>query len=93
VTGDEYKRRVRALHCAACGCAPPCEANHVTFGRGVGQRSSDFDTFPLCLLCHREFTDHSGRFRGWSKARRRLWQGDMACAAGNLITATKEQVR
>lgn len=87
MTGNEYKRRVRALRCAACGCAPPCEANHVTFGRGVGQRSSDFKTFPLCTQCHREWTDHAGRFRGWSKARRRLWQEDMARAVHELIQA------
>lgn len=89
MTADEYKRRVRALHCAACGTAPPCEANHVTFGRGVGQRASDFHTFPLCTQCHREWTDHSGRFRGQSKARRRLWEEDMARAVHELIRATQ----
>lgn len=81
---EAYKARVRKLRCACCGFVPS-ECNHSTVGRGLGQKASDYDTFPLCTRCHGEWTANSGRFWGWSKERRRLWQLDMVSAAQGLL--------
>lgn len=59
-----------------CGRAPPSELHHSTARRGLGQRSSDHDGIPLCMLCHHEFHSACGAFRDMDKAARRKWQED-----------------
>lgn len=88
--GADRKSAVRALHCAACGAPPPSECNHVTFGRGVGQKAPDDLTFPLCMQCHRDWHAGSGRFKGWSKARRRGWQ-EICLTATNVALQTSAE--
>lgn len=53
VVDERYKRFIRQLPCCACGKRRwLIEAAH--FGpRGLGQKSSDRQTLPLCRRCHR----------------------------------------
>jgi hypothetical protein len=56
---------VRTFSCLGCGRHGPSEAHH--FGkRGKGQKSSDFETVPLCTMCHREW--HSNGLPGGTRA-------------------------
>jgi hypothetical protein len=51
VLDEAYKRFIRTLPCCVCGSTRRIEAAH--FGpRGLGQKSSDRYTLPLCRRCH-----------------------------------------
>ena len=39
----------------------------------MGLKCSDRETIPMCWHCHQEWTDHAGRFFGWTKSERREW--------------------
>jgi len=64
---------VRNLPCCSCGAPPPNHPHHST-GGGMGMKSGDRETMPLCFRCHRAFHDGSGKFDGWTRAQRRLFQ-------------------
>jgi hypothetical protein len=76
MTPSQYKAAVRALPCCACGVVPPdgCDPHHTTVGRGLGKKSSDFETIPMCRGCHDDFHVVRGRFREMKRERRREWQ-------------------
>lgn len=77
--GDpDYLAFIRTLPCCAPGCLarPPSQPHHST-GAGMGTKSGDRDTMPLCWKCHRAFHDGNGRFESWSRLDRRLWQEKM----------------
>jgi hypothetical protein len=78
VTPKEYKAAVRALPCCACGVIPPdgCDPHHITYVHGIGKKSSDFETIPMCRGCHDDFHVMRGRFRTMPRDRRRVWQRD-----------------
>lgn len=40
----------------------------------MGQKSGDREVMPLCAKCHRDFHDGNGKFDGWTRAQRRLFQ-------------------
>lgn len=46
-----YIAFVRQLQCRACGAPPPNDPHHHG-GRGVGQKTDDYRTVPLCRACH-----------------------------------------
>lgn len=64
---------IRSLPCCSCGARPPNHPHHAT-GGGMGRKSHDRETMPLCFRCHRDFHDGNGKFDGWNKAQRRLFQ-------------------
>jgi hypothetical protein len=43
-----YLRWVATLPCASCGIESYSQAAHPNYGRGLGQKASDLDAFPLC---------------------------------------------
>jgi hypothetical protein len=45
---EAYRRWVASLPCLACGIEGYSQAAHPNRGRGLGQKSSDLDCFPLC---------------------------------------------
>lgn len=57
---ESYRRWVATLGCARCGILSFSQAAHPNSGRGLGQKASDLDCFPLCctrpavLGCHAE---------------------------------------
>ena len=81
---------LRGLPCAMCLRPPPCDAHHSTaHRRGLGLKASDRHAFPLCNGpdgCHDQFHSARGRFKGWDKEKRRLWQRAMV----DLYNVTKE---
>lgn len=73
--------RVRILPCCFPGCPSGGEAHHVTFGRGMSQKSDDGLTFPLCRYHHDAFHGPQWKdnpFRDWTREERRSWQEDMS---------------
>lgn len=46
----EHLGRVAALGCVICGC--PANVHHMRTGKGMGQRASHYETFPLCHYHH-----------------------------------------
>lgn len=72
--GDRvYLHWVASLPCCSCGARPPSHAHHST-GGGMGMKAHDRETMPLCHKCHRDFHDGNGKFDGWNRAQRRLFQ-------------------
>lgn len=71
----KHLKRVRALPCCSCGAPPPSQAHHRT-GAGMGLRSNDMATMPLCVWCHGAFHSLSGPFKGFDKATRRAWEAE-----------------
>lgn len=45
---ESYRRWVASLPCCVCGLQGFSQAAHPNNGRGLGQKSSDLDCFPLC---------------------------------------------
>lgn len=50
VVNVRYLRWVASLPCVACGIEGYSQAAHPNQGRGLGQKASDLDTFPLCCV-------------------------------------------
>lgn len=48
VRNEKYRRWVASLPCMACGIEGYSQAAHPNQGRGLGQKASDLDCFPLC---------------------------------------------
>lgn len=51
--GVEHMTCVKLQECCICGAPPPSDAHHCISGRYSARKSSDFDTIPLCIYCHR----------------------------------------
>jgi len=67
----KYLAFIRRQRCAACGCAPPCEAHHPRSGSrsGTALKCPDEDAIPLCATCHRgNYSVHSGGEGEWLEA-------------------------
>lgn len=80
---------VRAQPCIYCGALPPSEAHHVTWPRGLGQRSTDAHAVPLCHACHMSFHDGAGPFRDLDhEGRTTLQAGWLAATQRNLDDET-----
>lgn len=47
---EGYRRWVASLACCRCGIWGFSQAAHPCAGRGLGQKSSDLDCFPLCCV-------------------------------------------
>lgn len=86
-TEREHMSSVAALGCIVCrnlGYGPtPAEIHHPRMNNGVGQRSSHFDTIPLCHPHHR-----TGGFGVALHAGQRTWERNFGTEAELL-----EQVR
>lgn len=65
---------IREQPCCVCLTYDFVEAHHSTVGRGLGQKTSDRETMPLCRACHGNFHNARGCFRDWTRQRRTLWQ-------------------
>ncbi|WP_232462551.1 DUF968 domain-containing protein [Bordetella genomosp. 9] len=50
----KHLQNVASLACVCCGRAGPSQAAHANFGKGMGLKACDTQTFPLCPECHRE---------------------------------------
>ena len=66
-----YLAWVNTLTCAASGinghvCEGPIEADHVG-PRPLGRKADDTTCIALCLLAHRQRTDHAGPFRAFTR--------------------------
>ncbi len=68
-----YLEKVRDLECIAWmpECYGPIEAHHASVDHGKGQKGSDYCAVPLCRRHHRQWTDHTGWFKDWTKDGRR----------------------
>ncbi|UYZ80278.1 hypothetical protein [Moraxella bovis] len=63
--------RIKSLPCVQCHAPPPsdpCHANWGEFGKGMGTKSDDEYTIPLCRKCHQELDTYQGRNRERAKA-------------------------
>ena len=49
-----HMARVKQLPCVICGKPGPSDVHHVICDRYGTSRASDFDTIPLCKLCHQD---------------------------------------
>jgi len=61
--GYEYMSKVKQLPCVICGSPPPNDAHHVICDRFGTNKSSDFDTIPLCKSHHQHgpYAIHNGK--------------------------------
>jgi len=48
VRSESYRRWVATLPCIVCRIEGYTQAAHPNHGRGLGQKASDLDCFPLC---------------------------------------------
>jgi hypothetical protein len=48
IRSESYRRFVASQPCFACGIEGYSQAAHPNQGRGLGQKASDLDCFPLC---------------------------------------------
>lgn len=69
-----YMALVRALPCAHCGIAGPCQFCHSDEGKGTGIKSDSRLGWPGCPSCHRLI----GTERIYPKAERRNLEAYMA---------------
>ena len=65
---EAWRRAVASLPCVCCMRDGPSQAAHLNHrGKGMGLKTHDVWTFPMCPDCHREY-DQGTR---WSKEDRR----------------------
>lgn len=51
---------VASMPCIKCGIDGYTQAAHTNFGKGMGIKACDSQTFPLCVYCH-TWLDQSGK--------------------------------
>lgn len=56
-------------------CEGAIEQSHERNMTGLGLKSNNLRSIPMCAWLHRLWEQHDGWFRGWSKEGRRLWFG------------------
>lgn len=56
---EAYKRLVASYPCICCGIEGYSQCAHANFGRGLGQKVSDLETFPLCATRPGEIGCHA----------------------------------
>lgn len=56
---EKHRRNVSQLACVCCGREGPSQVAHANFGKGMGLKACDTQTFPMCPDCHRHH-DTSG---------------------------------
>lgn len=73
-----YLRWIRERPCIFEGqeCAGCIHAHHAT-GGGMGMKTSDRETMPLCAKHHAQRHDGTGVFFRLTKAERKQWEADM----------------
>lgn len=80
MSADELDR-IRGEVCCCQSPADPCDgdvqAHHHTGRRGLGQKATDREAFPLCAKHHHDFHAARGIFYRWSHEDRRQWQDAM----------------
>ena len=60
VRSKRYRRWVASLPCIACGVEGFSQAAHANHGKGLGMKTCDLSTFPLCaphwglIGCHQQ---------------------------------------
>lgn len=54
-------------------CYGRTEACHEGRTPGMALKCPDAETMPMCSSHHRQWTDHTGIFKGWTKEQRRTW--------------------
>lgn len=76
--GDEaYLQFIRELPCCACGAFPPNHPHHeILNGRGKSQKAPDRRSMPMCFDDHHDFHRGLGRFAGWTREQKRVFQTD-----------------
>jgi len=47
---EAYRRWIASLPCIVCGIEGYSQAAHPNQGRGLGQKASDLECFPLCCV-------------------------------------------
>jgi len=91
VRDEAYRRFVAGLPCFACGVQGYSQAAHPNQGRGLGQKASDADVFPLCCArpmvpgCHQTHDQLIGMTLAERRAREVAYIASMrrlAAAAG-----------
>lgn len=82
VRSEAYRRKVAELPCICCGKPGPSQCAHANYGKGMGTKASDTESFPLCPECHR-LLDQSGVYD--KETRRALEQ--------KWIAATKQALK
>ena len=96
VRDEAYRRFVAGLPCFACGVQGYSQAAHPDQGRGLGQKASDRDTFPLCCTrpmvpgCHAEHDQLIGMTLAERRAREADYIARMAPIAAAAGWTTKE---
>ncbi|UZA04109.1 hypothetical protein [Moraxella bovis] len=63
--------RIKSLPCVQCHAPPPsdpCHANWGEFGKGMGTKSDDEYTIPLCRACHFDFDTYADMEREKAQA-------------------------
>lgn len=68
---EKLRRLVAMLPCINCGKQGPNQCAHANYGKGMGMKASDLDTFSLCPDCHRRH-DQGGELT--KTARRQIEQ-------------------
>lgn len=48
IRSEAYRRLIASFPCVSCGVHGRSQAAHANQGRGLGQKASDLDLFPLC---------------------------------------------
>lgn len=59
---ERHRRLVASLPCASCKIEGQSQSAHSNFGKGMGIKACDSQTFPLCPRCH-HLLDQSGAMR------------------------------
>jgi len=62
-----------ALMFSIARCRGRTEACHEGRKPGMAMKCDDALTLPMCSAHHRQWTDHTGIFKGWTKEQRRSW--------------------
>ncbi len=80
----KHLARVKALPCVICAAPGPSDAHHCISGRYGSRKVSDFQTIPLCKLCHQDGPEAIHRNKGAWEARNGLDHEFLAVVADML---------
>ena len=71
-----YRRLVAGMSCIRCIKAPPSQCAHANYGKGMGFKTDDRMTFPMCPPCHTALDQGAAYTKEVRRVMEQQWAAD-----------------
>lgn len=89
IRNKEYLDWVKKFPCARCGKPGPSDPHHLR-GGGAALKCHDYETIPLCRICH-NYLEHAGKQTFAREMEGRIEEAQIKCLTSYIHAKISEQ--